>query len=1104
MSEFTSTLLSRFNSLYLRTRGSTDIQTPFDPASELIAFKPLKTSSFALEDARSTPAPSPPPGADRNHRVSAGLLPAMNSERLKMLNHGRSSKICGDLLLVCGFPNQALKQYAEAAVIARANNDHLWQGAALEAIGVCLVFLTYLGISFQIPSVASSSILTQRPIKAQERTSTSSQTQKPDINLIDFLPDLHSTVIDLYQRSTLTPNDCVPPFVLAESSLRIAKLLSAVHIACGLNKIALEHVVVGKAITSEGQSRAAYPPRAEIAAWAMRAYQGPVDSLSLADKLHIFSGLVSILGLIGFHRRRAFFLREITTALIPALVQARVAGAAGMGIHPAASLAMSENTTFSREVMQKTRQSASSLNSLLVSLSLAYGIPNTNSSSDMERCIVSGYGWPELQSDILSNCIAISEAIPDLEAVLQYSTRTLEMMSAMMGRDEQVKMVSNIPRIISAGKRLGLSALEVEYWDQYLLRDIAISVDVSNIPVKRRTHELLAVDGSGHKKDPFLYNPYSKKISQIISPTVVSDEIVTLKVTLQNPFEFDIEVQSLDLIGHGVPFECQTGKAFVRASSLETIVLDLVARSAGDLILTGADIRVTGCRASVFHIRRAPTVIDVNIWHLKTGGTSRTKLHGTNANYAITSSESEETLGNPHEVSMIVLPTAPTLTLRSAERQSQLSLSLLEGEQSTLTLKLHNESVTPVNFVSFSFNDSTTKPLEAAINTRNKQPHEIYELETFLYNRKAMSYEPTPRASHIAGKSDTSFDIMVEGKRGFNSGEIIVNYGYLPVSGNPEDHDNIQASPPEEFFTRQLLIPMKAIVVPAIDVVHCDIIPIPNLAPQSILKNPELHTQFVAIQETLKAPEEYCLILLDIRNVQTYDLTMTLCLQYPGDDADHKIMKEVIQAGQQRRMILPTRRIRLSEEQSRKSIPSLAERQFVLSSKHNAEAFPLEMFWAREELLNRLTLTWSTHDRHGDIEKRAIAINKRMLKALLIEPLRLSLQFTSIAEAEVKTDQEFSLDLKIINDTNEQLLLFVRTQIMLASTGELEGGTRLILHGLSQYPVTIAANVTQQNTLRLTSMNSGRYKVGVSCEVLDGTMKGEIRLARDLEITVAD
>lgn len=1095
MGEFTSALFSKFNLLCSKIRERSSFQTPFDPASELIAFKPLKTSSFALEDAQVAPAPSPSPGTERTHRFSAGVLPPLNSERAKMQTHGRACKVCGDFLLICGFCNEALKQYAEAAAIARANNDYLWYGAALEGIGVCLVLFAYLELNVQIPSVAlSATTVAQRPNRADERLSTSSN--RTDVILIDFLPDLHSTIIDLYQKSTNVQGDQVPPFVLAESSLRIAKLLSAAHIAGGLNRTALRHVVIGSQLGPlDGRFSAVYPPRAEIAAWAMRAYQGPIDSLSLADKLHIFSGLASILGAIKFNRRRALFLREIVTALIPALVQARVAGAAGMGIHPAASLAMSENTTFSREVLMKTRQSANSLSSLLQSLAASFGIPDTSNLMDMEDCLLSGYGWPELQSIVLRDCIAISEAIPDFEGVLQYSKRSLELISALMGRDDQVRMVSNIPRIVGAAKRLGVLDLDVEYWDQYLVRDITISTKGASTPIKRRTQELLAIDRAGSQKDPFLYNPYAKKSSEEIQTMIVENEPVSVSVSLQNPFEFDIEAQSIQLIAQGVPFQDSAGQTFVKALSSQVVTIPITAKAAGRLKISGCKIKVTGCRTSIFQIRQAPSTSDISGWQLRHGGISRTKRFGMDANTAMTPNQHKSNLVDAQEVSLLVLPASPTLTLRSLERQTITSISLLEGETSTLTIKLHNESPVPVTFITFSFTDSTTKPLEIAINSRNKQPHEIYELETFLYNRKALLYEASNQSNRIEGNSASSFMITVRGKRGFNTGELTINYGHLPV---PSTSDN-ESVVPEDFYTRQLVVPLKAVVTPAIDVVHCDVVPIPSGVASFATTQPELNKQFLAMKDAISNVDEYCLVLLDFRNVHSSELTMSLTL---SEQVSELSVRDVIPSGSQRRIVLPFRRIKLSSERAITPIPSLSNRQFVVSSGTGSETFPLEMFWAREELLSRLHLSWSTHDRSGEIEKRAIAINKRMLKALLIDSLRISLQCD---EKDChRTDEEFSVELSITNDTPDKILVFVRVQITLASTGDPEGGKRLILQGLSQYPIIVKAKSSHQENLRLMGMNSGRYKVGASLEVMDGQSAGDICLARELEISVVD
>ena len=49
------------------------------------------------------------------------------------------------------------------------------------------------------------------------------------------------------------------------------------------------------------------------------------------------------------------------------------------------------------------------------------------------------------------------------------------------------------------------------------------------------------------KRDPFIYNPTKDGLAASIRPTLVQHDIVEVFVTLQNPFQFDLEIQNIEL-----------------------------------------------------------------------------------------------------------------------------------------------------------------------------------------------------------------------------------------------------------------------------------------------------------------------------------------------------------------------------------------------------------------------------------------------------------------------------------------------------------------------------------------------------------------------------
>ena len=84
-------------------------------------------------------------------RVSvSGFGSGSLSERARNKGKGRIGVVIGTLYLLAGRWNDAIRELSESASIAKANNDHLWHGKALENILVCLLLLAWAGVSFQV------------------------------------------------------------------------------------------------------------------------------------------------------------------------------------------------------------------------------------------------------------------------------------------------------------------------------------------------------------------------------------------------------------------------------------------------------------------------------------------------------------------------------------------------------------------------------------------------------------------------------------------------------------------------------------------------------------------------------------------------------------------------------------------------------------------------------------------------------------------------------------------------------------------------------------------------------------------------------------------
>ncbi|ORY84305.1 TRAPP II complex [Protomyces lactucae-debilis] len=1014
MSDLVASVLVRFNVLTGELRQRSTITSPFDPASSLLKTSTSNLSASALSDMRITPSSSP--GPDRNPRFT--LATSALTERGKMQGQGRIAKTSGDLFKMCGFFAEAIKWYAEAAAISKANSDHLWYAAALEGLGQCCVLMCYAELTPQIPSVAMNAI--QRAASKDHKESAKidiepAPTPKKDVDFIDFIPDLHSAILNLYQRSTAFPQDTVPPLCMAESALRLAKFLAAVHLAGGFNKHALAHIVLGRPIPP--LTIGAYPPRAEITAWAMRAYSGSIDSLNLADKCYVLGGLAAIHGSVGFRRRRAFFLREIVLCLTPALVQARVTGAAGLGIHPAAGLAMADNN-IATLMAQMGKQT--SLHALLDDLCASYDIPNAKDAQSIQYHALTGAGWRSLQTTVLKDCTAMCEAIPDFRGVQRFTTRVLETTATELGREDQVKLVSNLPRIAGVAKKYGALDMDLDYWDPYLLRDCKLCASILPVPTKRDASALTQA------QNPFfLYNPYAKHDEVPDSNVIVQHEPAEFEITLQNPYHFDVEAISLSLVTEGVAFEGSPATCFIYAKSIQTVRLTGFAREPGSLVVKGCRIKMFGCRETFFPNIVPPSRQDVERWYQAHGGLDRLKPTCS----LIKNTKQEALLGEQRTKTLDVIPAQARLCYRGSSLGGQDTLSLLEGEHTSFQITLENDSETAAHGITLTFMDSTTLALQSAIKARGKAPHELHELETFLYDRVAFSHTAKDDCQ-ILGGGKRVFDIDVVGKRGLSNVEVVVEY----ASGTGS----------EALYTRQLRIPLKANVSGVIDITRADILPF-NMLDQQVNVSNQSSAQVQTLFAKLRAGHagDFCLLLINIRNLHSQSLLTTMTMNM-GEDNEPYVVAASLNAGGATSLLLPLQRLYL-DDASTKPIPSRSKRQFVVSSVPDSEqeALSRQVFWYREALLAKLSASWTSarlsadqplakqmafvsteteQPRTGTVELRAISMSPRMMRALSLSPLRCRL---SIIDS-LMTDTFGKLRVTIINETSASYVVLLR------------------------------------------------------------------------------
>ncbi|KAJ6121896.1 hypothetical protein N7512_004361 [Penicillium capsulatum] len=1115
-------------------------------------------------------------------RMSVSGLSA--TDRTKNRIKGRAGVVIGTLFLQAGRWPDALKELSEAANNARAGSDYIWHGKALESILLCLVMLGWAGMDFQIPSVLYP--VADKSSKSSRDSASAAPTAGNRIvslqNLANLLPDLSNTIVNLYNRAANITDEPLPQLVFSETVIRLSRLMVSARVRDGsLDDNALKHIVMNEPLVPlllpELPRGTILLRKSEIANFLYRALpHAPSSDLPATDAVPIVVGVVSVLNALDLPRKKAFVLRELLSVIVPSLVQARKIGAAEVGIHPAAGLASLSDNAFDVNALDLGHGNMeASVRLLLGTIGEVYGVQPSayyewekRSSATFapsaecpvydsidgiaERAfrhvVLDRYGDLNLKVDVLKACINCCEALPDFDGVLRFTVELLQTIRGdlMLGetnqvppylpREDQIRLLNNIKRTVGAANRLGASDMAAEYWDDFLVRDIQLlALPDPRRPVRRFKTDMDAVTTGSEKskKDPFLYNPFAKPSSKALEMLTVTDEPASFRVTLQNPYEFEIEIEHLQLESEGVSFEGVAEHIVLPPFSLQDIIVLGTAYEEGSLTISGCIIKVQNCRMRRFPIFKKYWRPEPEIKFKRTGLSAKKPPMERPLSWSSTTSKDGKVSakkGPETETCQVkVIGKQPSLLIESMSL-SQSATMVLEGETKSFNITLQNTSPCPVDFVLFTFQDSTTRQLQSALRNKDLLPVEIYELELKLATQPALQWRREDAdscdCSILAGQKAT-FTVDVLGKPGLQDTTVQIDYSCLGAK---------KGDLPDVFYTRQLFVPLTVTVNASVEIARCDIIPFsgdfawrnhldapsdPALerdSPLSASENDPFSQVLARLGNGAYGPD-HCVVLLDLRNAWPSPLSVWLRVSEhsllnasstsstpkEGENGKYSVGGE-LQPGQVSRFVLVLPRIYLDNPHAAIPVVSTGtRRQFVVSANKlsfEAEAASREAFWFREEFLLRVLGGWRepATGRNGSIDLRNIRLNGRMVESMRLEDIEMTFSLTSSSNTGspsaitqtgrsrfcAQTDDFLTLTVTIRNRSSRPIHPLLRLQPSLRHQPNniaLDLTRRLAWTGMLQQALPILpSGESTQTSIGVTVLCRGEYEFGASVE----------------------
>ena len=1063
----------------------------------------------------------------RDRVVVQGFGSGSVSERSRNKGKGRIGIVIGSLFLNAGRWGDALRELVDSTSVAKSNLDHLWHAKGLENILISMLMLAWAGLDFQIPQICYiSPEKAPTPSNSNEPKSSSNNRLVSLQNLVVLLPELLERILSLYYRAASNTGEALPQLPFSETVIRFSKLSSAVHLAGGsLDDDTLNHLILGSSVgkppTLSIPRLNIQPMRTEIVKTLFRAFpsSSSTEQLSVVDRTVILSGIASVLGSLGYNRKKAMVIRELVAVLIPGLVQARIVGAAEMGVHPAAGLAVvsavNSNTNGAAALDLGGGDIESGVDAFLGLLSQTYGVvtsqpnsaqPDPIDDSDegaiariIHNATVRSFGGQNMKMEILRSCINLSEALPDFHGVLRFTADLLrtagsgvapgprsEDASPAMTREEQVRLATNISRTMGAAKNLGVKNLTAEYWDEFLVRGVDLEpLPTARTPIPHKKSELpcAATVAISREVNPFIYNPFLRAPdAAAVDHLIVAGEPAVFKVTLQNPYEFDVDIESIRLESEGAEFESMSQKTVIGPYRTQILSVSGIPKASGPLKITGCIIRVRGCRERRFPIFAEPWSPRSEVKIKAIGLATITKYKARPVSVGSGPVTVASSMAPPKNTSLglNVIDRQPVVIVKSSSL-SQSALMVLEGERQQFSITLQNLSkTTPVDLLLFSFKDSTQAPLQTAMSNRDALPAELYEYELIFASKQALRWIPKQgEKPYIEPGGTTTFEIEILGKPGLTSAVIQVDYAYLGVP---------QPKVQDKFHTRQVSLPLTVTVNASIELAKMDVLPLTGNIPPSLWSRTASSNN-----ETMDLkPEDYCLLLLDLRNAWPSQLHIQLDIA-PGGTIEEEILP-----GNTSRIMFPIGRVFLSD--STAAIPTLdpsRQRQFVVSTGRvsaDLERTTREAFWYREEILKMLRATWTTTTgpvRKGHIELRGIRLNQRVIEAIKIDDIGIEISVNGNKsnrerKLEVFTDSFSEVTVKITNHAAEKIFPLLRIQPSLRNqlhNASLDLSKKFIWNGTLQHTLEpLRAHESVEVKLGMMCLCRGEFEISASIE----------------------
>ena len=844
-------------------RASSPTQTSVAPSSQPRERPRSPTSRQPASDhnrnhtvdlaRRSTDALARIKDSERNRSSVHGMPSITPTERAKNVNKLRQGLILGTLYLLAGRWPDALRDLVDNTTRAKVFADHFWYAKGMENILITMLLLTWARMDFTIPPICFSG--PERPaslkhIPSANLVRTSQSTDSDDgllsrtlSNLTMVLPEIINCVAQHYRREDGVDPSKLAQLPFSESIIRLSYLMAVMQRTGGqLTEKTVRFLVLGSpsfplSRSSQCNLGTAHLHNADIAGLIFQAFplESSANLMPLDDIIGILSGIISVLSTARLYRKRAMIIREAISLLIPRLIQARKVGAAEMGIHPASSLAARHGLivdSISKAPILSSRHRDIQFHDLLAVLCETFGVSsihtpsnskrvtanvvNSSDAGEMEQMQLEAlqrlFGGFELKAEILRLCANFSESLPDFQSVIRFTTALLRvagpgsapksdsvMPPIRLPKDDQLRFATKISRTLSVFKAEDATKLESEYWDPFIVRDVAINISASPnvISINGQLHCANLIRQTTHHD---LGNAHAVNTAVSIN-TIAAGETTELLVTLQNLYDFDLSIESLDIVTDDSIFESQPASYILAPRSIQQVAVSGVASTLPAIYVRACRVKVQGCRKQDFPLYRNPWS-PIEIVKIKsTGLKSLSKaLQGALLSEPAKVTSLQKSGGPVTRKFQVVAAQAKLVFVSSTLPHGP--TDLMDGESKAFSVTVKNLSnSTTVNFMHVSMDYEYDK--EA-----HKEQSKI-TTNAFKDWVEPITWQPGHGLEPVIPGGAATLHLRLLGQIGLLGATLRIDYA---------NYDRMESVESSCIYGRRLLVPLSCVVNPTIQV----------------------------------------------------------------------------------------------------------------------------------------------------------------------------------------------------------------------------------------------------------------------------------------------